>query len=87
MIYLRLHQAWIEEITSRSKEEQAGVIGAISLLSRNFARIAKFSLCMAISLHSKISLYRKFSLCMAISLYSEFSLCSEISLHSEFLLC
>ena len=42
----------------------------------NFARIAKFSLCMEISLHSEIfAIIAKFSLCIEISLHSEFSLC------------
>ena len=69
MIYLRLHRAISEEVDpegSRRKQEQTG---AISLLERNFARIAKFLLCMAISLHSEISL------CSEILLHRKFSLC------------
>ena len=69
MIYLRLHQAWIEEIASRSNMGNFAIIAKfrynseISLEYRIFARIAKFSFCMAISLHSEILLHSEFSLC------------------------
>ena len=57
MIYLRLHQARNEEIEAETSWMQAGICRMQVGANRgNFARIANFSLCTAISLHSKFSL-------------------------------
>ena len=56
MIYIRLHQAGNEEIEDKTSLMQAGYAGCKQRSWGNFARIAKFSLCMEISLHSEFSL-------------------------------
>ena len=74
MIYLRLHQARNEEIEAETSWMWTGICRMQAGANRgNFARIAKFSLCTVISLHSEFSLYRE------ISLHSEIFTCSEIS--------
>ena len=61
MIYIQLHQAGNEEIEDKTGWKQAGICriqageaGKFRKNSEIFTRIAKFSLCMEISLHSKI---------------------------------
>ena len=60
MIFFGLHQAWIEEIASRSKQKEAegsrNKLEQFRYYSEIFARIVKFSLCIAISLNSEFSL-------------------------------
>ena len=63
MIYIRLHQAENEEIEDKTSWIQAGIcrmqVGEAGKFRKNskiFVRIAKFSLCMEIWLHSEFSL-------------------------------
>ena len=57
MIYIRLHQAGNEEIEDKTSWMQAGICRMqAGEASEIFARIAKFPLCMEISLHSEFSL-------------------------------
>ena len=55
MIYFRLHQAGNEEIEDETSWMQAGICRMqAGEAGEIFARIVKFSLCIAISLHSEI---------------------------------